>query len=87
MPPEKPYHVNSGRLGGPAAVVASRERSGAPGTPSRKEKQRETSAVQDPGLKDFVCWSISCLVYQAPDGPGRFVQYSHSQGEQLLTKS
>lgn len=24
-----------------------------PGTPSRKEKQRDTSAVQDPGLKDY----------------------------------
>ncbi|KFA77236.1 hypothetical protein S40288_01292, partial [Stachybotrys chartarum IBT 40288] len=37
----------------PAAVVVSRDRNGMPGTPSRKEKQRESSAVQDPGLKDY----------------------------------
>lgn len=45
---ERQYHVN-----GRAAVVASRERSS--GTP-RKEKQgpRESSALQDPGLKDYV---------------------------------
>ncbi|KAK2033342.1 hypothetical protein LX32DRAFT_106753 [Colletotrichum zoysiae] len=44
---ERQYHVN-----GRAAVVASRERS--QGTP-RKEKQgpRESSALQDPGLKDY----------------------------------
>ncbi|GJC79717.1 cytokinesis protein sepH [Colletotrichum liriopes] len=44
---ERQYHVN-----GRAAVVASRERG--PGTP-RKEKQgpRESSALQDPGLKDY----------------------------------
>lgn len=36
-------------------VVASRERSAAvPGTPSRKDKPRESLAVQDPGLKDYV---------------------------------
>lgn len=38
--------------GGRSAVVAARERT--PGTPSRKEKTRESSAVQDPGLKDYV---------------------------------
>ncbi|KAG6168114.1 hypothetical protein E4U11_006024 [Claviceps purpurea] len=54
MPPERQYHVNNGRPGGGhAAVVASRERSAMPGTPSRKEKQRDSSAVQDPGLKDY----------------------------------
>ncbi|KFH45027.1 Cytokinesis protein-like protein [Hapsidospora chrysogenum ATCC 11550] len=35
-------------------VVASRERSAAvPATPSRKDKPRESLAVQDPGLKDY----------------------------------
>ncbi|KAG6062768.1 hypothetical protein E4U32_001946, partial [Claviceps aff. humidiphila group G2b] len=47
MPPERQYHVNNGRPGG------GRERSAMPGTPSRKEKQRDSSAVQDPGLKDY----------------------------------
>ncbi|PNY27545.1 Septation [Tolypocladium capitatum] len=50
MPPERQYHASNGR--GPA-VVASRERVAMPGTPSRKERQRESSAVQDPGLKDY----------------------------------
>jgi hypothetical protein len=58
MPPERQYHANNGRRGGHAAVVATRERAGVPGTPSRKERQRESSAVQDPGLKDYV---RSCL--------------------------
>ncbi|ODA80767.1 hypothetical protein RJ55_03726 [Drechmeria coniospora] len=51
MPPERHYYANSGR---PPAVgpVASRERV-TPGTPSRKERQRESSAVQDPSLKDY----------------------------------
>ncbi|KAG6008670.1 hypothetical protein E4U21_004025 [Claviceps maximensis] len=53
MPPERQYHVNNGRPGGHAAAVASRERSAMPGSPSRKEKQRDSSAVQDPGLKDY----------------------------------
>ncbi|KAG5924507.1 hypothetical protein E4U42_004629 [Claviceps africana] len=53
MPPERQYHVNNGRPGGHAASVASRERLAVPGTPSRKEKQRDSSAVQDPGLKDY----------------------------------
>ncbi|KAG5995727.1 hypothetical protein E4U54_002786, partial [Claviceps lovelessii] len=53
MPPERLYHVNNGRSDGHAAAVASRERSAIPGTPSRKEKQRDSSAVQDPGLKDY----------------------------------
>ncbi|GAO18878.1 hypothetical protein UVI_02045960 [Ustilaginoidea virens] len=52
MPPERQYHVSNGRPGGPPA--ASRERAAMPGTPSRKEKQRDSSAVQDPGLKDYV---------------------------------
>jgi hypothetical protein len=47
MVPERQYHGN----GRPA--MASRERS-VPGTPSRKEKIRESSALQDPGLKDYV---------------------------------
>lgn len=47
MVPERQYHGN----GRPA--IASRERS-VPGTPSRKEKIRESSALQDPGLKDYV---------------------------------
>ncbi len=52
MPSERQYHVNNGPA---AAIVASRERLPAmPGTPSRKERQRETSALQDPGLKDYV---------------------------------
>ncbi|KAM0397858.1 hypothetical protein ACHAQC_003522 [Fusarium culmorum] len=46
MVPERQYHGN----GRPA--IASRERS-VPGTPSRKEKIRESSALQDPGLKDY----------------------------------
>ncbi|KAK2596718.1 Protein kinase of the Mitotic Exit Network [Conoideocrella luteorostrata] len=53
MPPERQYHINNGRTGGPVAAGASRERAVMPGTPSRKEKLRETSAVQDPGLKDY----------------------------------
>ncbi|KAJ4326541.1 Protein kinase of the Mitotic Exit Network [Fusarium piperis] len=47
MLPERQFHAN-GR-----AAVASRERP-MPGTPSRKEKHRESSALQDPGLKDYV---------------------------------
>ncbi|KAH7325766.1 septation protein H [Stachybotrys elegans] len=46
---DRPYQPN----GRPSAVVVSRERNGIPGTPSRKDKQRESSAVQDPGLKDY----------------------------------
>ncbi|RSL82399.1 hypothetical protein CEP52_016980 [Fusarium oligoseptatum] len=46
MLPERQFHAN-GR-----AAVASRERP-MPGTPSRKEKHRESSALQDPGLKDY----------------------------------
>ncbi|KAH6696972.1 cell division control protein [Plectosphaerella plurivora] len=44
---DRQYHVN-----GRAAVVATRERAPGSGTP-RKERQRESSAVQDPGLKDY----------------------------------
>jgi hypothetical protein len=51
--PDRHYH---GHLNG--RVVAAREQRGsgtpAPGTPSRKEKGRESLAVQDPGLKDYV---------------------------------
>ncbi|KAF4994801.1 hypothetical protein FDECE_13006 [Fusarium decemcellulare] len=49
MVPERQYHAN-GR-----AAVASRDRASMPmpGTPSRKEKHRESSALQDPGLKDY----------------------------------
>ncbi|VUC37800.1 unnamed protein product [Clonostachys rosea] len=50
--PDRHYH---GHLNG--RVVAAREQRGsgtpAPGTPSRKEKGRESMAVQDPGLKDY----------------------------------
>ena len=53
------------RMNGRPAVVAARERT--PGTPSRKDKPRESSAVQDPGLKDYVCsmmelatWPVTC---------------------------
>lgn len=42
------------RMNGRPSVVAARDRT--PGTPSRKDKPRESSAVQDPGLKDYVCW-------------------------------
>jgi len=48
MVPERQYHAANGR-----PVMATRERS-MPGTPSRKEKIRESSALQDPGLKDYV---------------------------------
>ncbi|RBR23892.1 uncharacterized protein FIESC28_03361 [Fusarium coffeatum] len=47
MVPERQYHAANGR-----PVMATRERS-MPGTPSRKEKIRESSALQDPGLKDY----------------------------------
>lgn len=50
MLPERQYHAN-----GRAGAVAGRERSAMPGTPSRKDKHRESSALQDPGLKDYVC--------------------------------
>lgn len=49
-PADRQYQPN----GRPSAVVVSRERTAVPGTPSRKEKQRESSALQDPGLKDYV---------------------------------
>lgn len=64
MPPERQYHASNGRA---PAVVASRERVAMPGTPSRKERQRESSAVQDPGLKDYVrplLCSSTCLSSQ-----------------------
>lgn len=48
MLPERQYHAN-----GRAGAVAGRERSAMPGTPSRKDKHRESSALQDPGLKDY----------------------------------
>lgn len=53
--PERHYHAN-GR------VVASREQRGAglvsaAVTPRGKEKTRDTLAVQDPGLKDYVYYS------------------------------
>ncbi|KAK5992188.1 Cytokinesis protein sepH [Cladobotryum mycophilum] len=49
MPAENPYHASNGRV---AAVVTPRERGVIPGTPSRKERPRESSAVQDQ-LKDY----------------------------------
>ena len=42
------------QLNGRAVAVATRERGSASGTPARKERARESSAVQDPGLKDYV---------------------------------
>ncbi|CAM1500562.1 Fc.00g097240.m01.CDS01 [Cosmosporella sp. VM-42] len=48
MAPERQYNPN-----GRAAAVAARERPSMPGTPSRKEKLMESSALQDPGLKDY----------------------------------
>lgn len=52
MPTERHPPSDAGR---PAALVAVRERGGtAPGTPSRRDRVRESSAVQDPGLKDYV---------------------------------
>lgn len=51
MPERHQYHGQpNGR------VVATREPRGTPvpGTPSRKDKPRESLAVQDPGLKDYV---------------------------------
>lgn len=56
MPGDRHIHSSNGRAApaAVAAVAASRER-GTPGTPSRKERPpRESSAVQDPGLKDYV---------------------------------
>lgn len=55
--PERQYHGQpNGR------VMASRERGGAvPGTPSRKDKGRESLAVQDPGLKDYVGFPLDVL--------------------------
>lgn len=51
MPAENIYPASNGRFaGGP-----SRERSSTQSTPSRKERARESSAMQDPGLKDYVC--------------------------------
>lgn len=46
---ETQYNANGRPL-----AVASSERSAMPGTPSRKEKLLESSALQDPGLKDYV---------------------------------
>ena len=58
LPGERKYQAN-GR--GVAVVTASRDRA-SPGTPSRKDKLRESSAVQDPGLKDYVRgYSFSCF--------------------------
>jgi hypothetical protein len=51
MPAENIYPASNGRFAG----GTPRERSAAQGTPSRKERPRESSAMQDPGLKDYVC--------------------------------
>lgn len=46
------------QAGANGRVMASREQRGGavpmPGTPSRRNKSRESLAVQDPGLKDYV---------------------------------
>ncbi|ESU17088.1 hypothetical protein FGSG_10381 [Fusarium graminearum PH-1] len=67
MVPERQYHGN----GRPA--IASRERS-VPGTPSRKEKIRESSALQDPGLKDYVRIPLSPMLLRLGEclGKGAF---------------
>ncbi|EHK25726.1 uncharacterized protein TRIVIDRAFT_32107 [Trichoderma virens Gv29-8] len=49
MPAENIYPASNGRF----AAATPRERSAAPATPSRKDRQRESSAMQDPGLKDY----------------------------------
>ncbi|KAI9163002.1 Cytokinesis protein sepH [Paramyrothecium foliicola] len=58
-PADRQYQPN----GRPSAVVVSRERNAVPGTPSRKEKQRESSALQDPGLKDYQSFDTSWEVW------------------------
>jgi hypothetical protein len=55
------------RMNGRPAVVAARERT--PGTPSRKDKPRESSAVQDPGLKDYVCSTMGLATWPATCSP------------------
>ncbi|PHH65589.1 hypothetical protein CDD81_2024 [Ophiocordyceps australis] len=52
MPLERQYHASNARA---IAVVSSRDAKAhvLPAMPSRKERQRESSAVQDPGLKDY----------------------------------
>lgn len=52
MPSDKSQQPGDGSR---PAVVATREKSANPGTPSRRDRIRESSAVQDPGLKDYVC--------------------------------
>ncbi|UNI20940.1 Non-specific serine/threonine protein kinase [Purpureocillium takamizusanense] len=55
MPGDRHNHSSNGRAApaGVASVAVSRDR-GTPGTPSRKERvPRESSALQDPGLKDY----------------------------------
>ena len=55
MPSERQSLAQNGRSDRHTPViVATRERAAMPGTPSRKERQRESSALQDPGLKDYV---------------------------------
>ncbi|EGX87639.1 cell division control protein 15, cdc15 [Cordyceps militaris CM01] len=49
MPGDRHAQFGDGRPG----IVATREKSSAPATPSRREKIRESSAHQDPMLKDY----------------------------------
>ncbi|KAL7796069.1 hypothetical protein V8C37DRAFT_414359 [Trichoderma ceciliae] len=49
MPAENIYPASNGRFAG----GTPRERPAAQATPSRKERPRETSAMLDPGLKDY----------------------------------
>lgn len=49
MPAENIYPASNGRFAG----GTPRERSSTQSTPSRKERARESSAMQDPGLKDY----------------------------------
>lgn len=50
MPVDRHAQYAEGRPG----VVAAREKSSTPATPSRRDKVRESSALQDPMLKDYV---------------------------------
>ncbi|KAJ2967229.1 hypothetical protein NQ176_g9764 [Zarea fungicola] len=49
MPIDRHAQYGDGRPG----VVAAREKSSTPATPSRRDKVRESSALQDPMLKDY----------------------------------
>jgi hypothetical protein len=77
--PERQYQAN-GR-----AAVASRERPFTPGTPSRKDKIRESSALQDPGLKDYV--RISQSPMSLVPGPWTAGNLDEARGHQGVAKA